>query len=138
MGGPVIQSPTVGIAEDVVRAVGRWLPEGHREMKPTEVPTSVGSGQLGGDDRAPVAAPCPVALVAEAIHQLDERGSDASWSPTRHDCWSGKPVAGYRRRHNVERIGRVATVSRRIDQWLDHLDKFEDRARPAMNEQKRN
>ena len=70
---PVRQALAVGFAEDLLAVGVRWrLTERHRQMQPAQVPPLVGSGQLGGDDRAPVAAARPVALVAEALHQLGE------------------------------------------------------------------
>lgn len=134
--GPVLQAPAVRVAEDTVFAVGRWLAERHGQMEAAHAATAIGSGQLGGDDRAPVTAACAIALVPNAIHQPSEGGRNTSRSPTRRDCRSGEPIARYRRRHDVERVGGVATVSDRIDQWPDDLDELEDRSRPTVDEQK--
>ena len=48
-----------------------------------------------------------------------------------------EPVAGHRRAHDVERVGRVAAVARRIAQRLDDVEELDDRARPAVGEHER-
>jgi hypothetical protein len=94
----------------------------------------VGSAHLRGDERAPVAALRPVAPVAEAAHQLDPGPGDPFGGPARLGGRSREAVAGDRRDHQVEGVGGVAAVRRRIGQRPDDLEELRDRARPAVGD----
>ena len=82
-------------------------------------PVGAGPAELTGDDRAPVAALGAVPLVAEASHQLGERGGDPAELPAGLSRRPGEPEAGDARQHQVERVGGVAAVRARVGQRAD-------------------
>ena len=45
-----------------------------------------------------------------------------------------EPVAGKRRAHHVEGVGRVAPVGHRVGQGSDDLEELDDRPGPAVGE----
>ncbi len=51
--------------------------------------------------------------------------------------WAGEAVAGEGGDHQVEGVGRVAAVGRRVGQRADHVEELDDRARPAVGEDQR-
>ena len=89
-------------------------------------------------DRAPVAALRAVAVVAELGHQLSfERAATRRMSQPVLVRRAREPVAGHRRAHDVERVGRVAAVRRRVGERADDVEELDDRARPAVRDEQR-
>ena len=89
------------------------------------------------DDAAPVAALRAVAVVAEPLHQLADDRGHLLRAVAAAGGLVGEAVAGNRRRHHVERIGRVPAVVGRIGQQRDDLVELHDRAGPAVRNHQR-
>ena len=86
---------------------------------------------------APVTACRHVACVAETIHQHRPGACDAVGAPTGRGWLSRVSVARHRRDDDMERVRRASAVRRRIGQWLDDLELFDDRAGPAVRDDDR-
>ncbi len=97
----------------------------------------VNPAQLGGDERAPVAALCAIALVAEPAHELGPGPGDTRRGPAGVVGWAGEAVAGERRDDDIEGVGGVAAMGARVGQRPNHLQELDDRAWPAMREDQR-
>ena len=90
-----------------------------------------------GDEGAHVPALHAVAVVAEPVHQLGQRGGGAAVRPAGLGQRTGESVAGQRRDDQVEGVGGVAAVRGRIGERADQVEELHDRARPAVQEQQR-
>ncbi len=99
------------------------------------------AGSYPADERADEGAHVPtlhaVALVAEPVHQLGERGGGAAVRPAGLGQRTGESVARQRRDDQMEGVGGVAAVRRRVGERADHVEELHDRARPAVQEQQR-
>src|SRR5262249_35043957 len=71
------------------------------------------------------------------IHQHRPRLRDAIDAPSRCRGLAGEAKARQRGTYDMKRIGRVAAMSDRIDQRLDHLVELHHRAWPAMGDDQR-
>ena len=97
----------------------------------------VDAAQLGRDDRAGVAALGPVAVVAEAVHQLGPGLGHPAGVPAWPGERRGEAEAGQRRRDDMEGVGRVAAVASGVGQRADDFDELDDRAWPAVGDDQR-
>ena len=104
------------------------------EVEPGHV-GGVEVGNVGADDRTPIAALGAVALVTKLGHQRGEGTGNAARVPARLRCRTGEAVAGQRRRHHVECVPRLTAVSDRIGERPDHAEELGDRARPAVGQE---
>jgi hypothetical protein len=78
-----------------------------------------------------------VAPVAEALHQLGERGGDPARFPAGLPCRAGEAEPGDARHDEVECVGRIAAVGARVGERPRDLGEFHDRARPAVRDDQR-
>jgi hypothetical protein len=85
----------------------------------------------------PVAALRAIALVAEPVHQPDPGVGDPLHVPARACGLVAEAIAGKRRTDDVEGVGRVASVGGRVSERPEHLQELDDRAWPAVRENKR-
>ena len=99
--------------------------------------SGAGAADERGDEGAHVPALHAVAVVAEPVHQLGQRGGGAAVRPAGLGQRTGESVAGQRRDHQVEGVGRVAAVRGRVGERADQVEELHDRARPAVQEQQR-
>ena len=87
---------------------------------------------------APQSPPCATNLrVAEALHQHDPGTRDVGGVPPGRGRLAGKPVAGHRRNHDMERVGCISAVCGGIGQRIDDLHLFGDRAGPSVRNDER-
>ena len=93
--------------------------------------------QVSRDARSDVAAMGPVALVAQAVHQLHPGLGRPGGFPPRAREWAGEPEPRQRRGNHMERVGRVAAVGPRIGQRTDEVDELGDRARIPVGDDER-
>src|SRR5581483_8308034 len=118
-----------------VRGVGR---EGdHHVQVDAGARVRVVRAEVRAHHRAPVAALRAEAGVAEAGHQLGPEGGDPLRVHAERGRAVGEPGAPHRRADDVERVGRVAAVRRRIGERADHLHELGDRAGPAVRHDER-
>jgi hypothetical protein len=89
------------------------------------------------DDRAPVAPLGDVPRVAEPDHELVERAGHPGRTPAGRGRLGGEAVTGHRRQHQVEGVGGLAAVGRRVGERVDNLQQLDDRARPAVGHEQR-
>ena len=109
----------------------------HVEVKADDGP-GMPEGHGRGDERAPVPALRPVALVAE--HVAHQRVHDLADRPRVHPGLArrlGERIAGKGRGHDVERIAGFAAVPLGMGQHPDDPVELEERARPAVLEEER-
>ena len=92
---------------------------------------------LAGDGSAPVSALRHEVRVAEPLHELGPYLRDVLGAPTRARWFSRKTVARDRRNDYVERVLGTSTMRRGIGQRTDDFQEFEDRAGPAVRQEKR-
>ena len=93
--------------------------------------------QHPGNPGPRVRAVSGVPLVPEPAHQLGPHlRRPEEVEPTRPER-RGEPVPRQRRYDDVERVGRVTAVRRRIGQPADHLLEFHRRPRPPVREDQR-
>ena len=86
---------------------------------------------------APIAALRGVARVSEARHELDPGIRDPNRPPPRLRGLPRVPIARDRRNDDVERVGGVAAVCRRIGKRADDVQHLDDRTRPAVRDDQR-
>jgi len=111
--------------------------DGERHVGADEV-LGVGVAELGGDERAPVAALSAEAVVAEHVaHEVHPQLGDAGDVHPQRGERDREPVAGQRRDDDVEAVGRVAAVRGRVREGTDDLLELDDRAGPAVGEDQR-
>ena len=77
-------------------------------------PVGVRLGHTPGDQRPPVAPLDYVAVIAQLLHYPGDGVGAAVHIHARVGGGTGEAVTGQRRDHNVEGVGRVAAVGRRI------------------------
>ena len=94
-------------------------------------------GDLGGDDRAPVAALGSVLLVAELFHQRSPEEGRALLAEAAGGRDLGEAVAGDRGGDDGEGVLGVAAVGGGIGQRAEDLDDLVEGAGPAMGEDQR-
>jgi hypothetical protein len=97
----------------------------------------LGTAQFAGDRRAPVAALCAVARVAQAAHQFGERGGDPAILPAGLVRRPGQAEAGNVRQYQVECVGKVAAMGPRIGERRGDPGELHDRPRPAVDDDQR-
>jgi hypothetical protein len=93
---------------------------------------AVEAGDHTGDAGADVAAVHAVAVVAESADQFDPGARGAAHRPAGAGQRGGEGVPGQRRDDEVEGL-----PSCRVDQRLDHVQEFGDRAGEAVGDQQR-
>src|SRR5580704_15807130 len=91
----------------------------------------------GRYDRSPIAALCGISLVANARHQLRPCARDTLNVPPVARRLIRKAIAWKRRTNQMKCVGRVAAMSSRIRQRLDHFLKLDDRSRPSVRHHQR-
>lgn len=79
---------------------------------------------LGGDQRADIVASRTVVLVPQAMHQLDPRAGNAIAVPATLTGGSRESKAGKRWDDQVEGSSRIASMSARISERLNHIEIF--------------
>jgi hypothetical protein len=85
-----------------------------------------------GDLGAHVAALRDVPGVAEALHQLRPRLSEATGAPAELGRLAGESVPGYGWEHEVERVLGVSAVRGGVGEGPDGLEQLDDRAGPPV------
>ena len=107
--------------------LGGGLGEEHVEVGGDE-PVAEDLGHAPGDQRPPVAPLHDVALVAQLLHDLGNGLGAAVHVHAGVGGGTGESVAGQRRDHDVEGVGRIAAVGRRVGQRAHHLPELHHRA----------
>ena len=96
-------------------------------------PIGVMYRQSDRDHRAPVAPLGEETLITEASHEFGPGVGDPAKNPTRSAGLPREPEPGERRQNHVE----CGFIVRRVDQTVDHIQGFDDRAGPPMSDQQR-
>ena len=93
--------------------------------------------EVGGDERAVVAALGAVPLVAEPRHELGQRRGHAPRPPALVTQRRGVAEARQRRHHDVERRGVGRAVAARVGERVDDVEELDEGSGPAVEQQQR-
>ena len=89
------------------------------------------------DESARISALHAVSRVPKLRHQFGEGVRDAVMGPPLRTQRVGEAMPRKGRDHKVEGISGFASMSLRVGEWSDHVEKLDERSRPAVNQQER-